>query len=154
MSIGASLGPCTNLDLPDTVSQCDKNLEMCADAAYGAVLTTAQEKHFMWRIIPRQAVWSALTGRTWKEVVRSDIASAAAGTAFERHVPACTRRISSVASTAFTILYALEHLNTSTAWTEKSELIINVRLPPAVCYFRRNGTHDHSDDHCVPIGFC
>lgn len=143
--------PCD--DLPGTVSQCDKNLEMCADADYGAVLTTAQEKHFMWRIIQRQAAWSALTGRTWKEVIGSDVASAAAGTAFERHVPACTRRISSLASTAFTILYALEHLNTSTAWTEKSELTINVRLPSAVCYSRRNGAHDRSDDHCVPIGF-
>ena len=126
---------------------------MCADADYGAVLTTAQEKHFMRRIIQRQAAWSALTGCTWKEVIGSDVASAAAGTAFERHVPACTRRISSVASTAFTILYALEHLNTSMAWTEKSELTINVRLPSAVCYSRRNGAHDRSDDHCVPIGF-
>ncbi|KAJ7277204.1 hypothetical protein C8J57DRAFT_1222947 [Mycena rebaudengoi] len=97
--------PCD--DLPGTVSQCDKNLAMCADADYGAVLRTAQEKHLMWRIIKRQAVWSALMGRTWKEAHR----------------------------TAFTILYALEHLNTSTAWTEKSELTINMIIASPLYFF-------------------
>ncbi|KAF7334488.1 MYND-type domain-containing protein [Mycena venus] len=126
-------GPCD--DLPGTVSQCDKNLEMCADVDYSAVLTAAQEKHFMWRIIQRQATWSPLTGCTWKEVIGSDVASAAAGTAFERHVPACTRRISSLASTAFTILYALEHLNTGVAWTEKSELTINMIIASPLDFF-------------------
>ncbi|KAJ6623331.1 hypothetical protein B0H10DRAFT_2010840 [Mycena sp. CBHHK59/15] len=125
--------PCD--DLPGTVSQCDMNLEKCADADYGTVLTTAQEKHFMWRVIQRQAAWSALTDRTWEEVLGSNVASAAAGTAFERHVPACTRRISSLASTAFTILYALEHLNTSTAWTEKPELTINMIIGSPLDFF-------------------
>ncbi|KAJ6577872.1 hypothetical protein B0H19DRAFT_1370935 [Mycena capillaripes] len=108
---------------------------MRADADYGAVLTTAQEKHFMWRIIKRQPAWSAPTGRIWQEVIGSDVASAASGTAFERHVPACTRRISSLASTAFTILYALEHLYTSTAWTEKSELTINMIIASPLDFF-------------------
>ncbi|KAJ7916302.1 hypothetical protein B0H13DRAFT_1871352 [Mycena leptocephala] len=94
------------------------NIQHCADEG--------QEKHFMWRIIRPQAEWSALRNRTWEHVIGGDVSSAAAGTAFEHHVPACTRRISSLASTAFTILYALEHLNTSTAWTEKSELVINI----------------------------
>jgi hypothetical protein len=110
------------------------NLLMCADAEYSTVLTKAQEKHFMWRIIRPQAGWSALKDRTWEHVIGGDVSSAAAGTAFEHHVPACTRRISSLASTAFTILYALEHLNTSTAWTEKSELVINVRSTSAMRY--------------------
>ncbi|KAJ6492404.1 hypothetical protein C8R47DRAFT_1120602 [Mycena vitilis] len=116
--------PCD--DLPGTASQCDMNLQKFADATYGTVLTKAQEQHFMWRIIKHQTVWSPLTDRTWEQVIGCDVASAAAGTAFERHVPACTRRISSVASTAFTILYALEHLNDGTAWTEKTLLTINV----------------------------
>ncbi|KAJ7213453.1 hypothetical protein GGX14DRAFT_445168 [Mycena pura] len=118
--------PCDTL--PGTVSQCDRNLELCADADYGAVLTAAQEGQIMWRIIKRQAAWSALTGRTWEEVVGSDVASAAAGTAFALHVPAFTRRVSSLQSTAFTILYALEQLNIGTAWTEKSELTINMLI--------------------------
>ncbi|KAJ7444800.1 hypothetical protein B0H11DRAFT_2291112 [Mycena galericulata] len=125
--------PCD--DLPGAASQCDMNLEKFADAAYGAVLTKAQEQHFMWRIIQCQTVWSALTDRTWEEIIGSEVASAAAGTTFERHVPACTRRISSVASTAFTILYALEHLNNDTAWTEKSVLTINMLIGSPLEFF-------------------
>ncbi|KAJ7437919.1 hypothetical protein B0H11DRAFT_2106182 [Mycena galericulata] len=125
--------PCD--DLPGKASQCDMNLEKFADAEYGAVLTKAQEQHFMWRIIQCQTAWSPLADRTWEEVIGSDVASAAAGTAFERHVPACTRRISSVASTAFTILYALEHLNNDTAWTEKSVLTINMLIGSPLDFF-------------------
>ncbi|KAJ7486280.1 hypothetical protein B0H11DRAFT_2015519 [Mycena galericulata] len=125
--------PCD--DLTGTASQCDMNLAKFADADYGAVLTKAQEQHFMWRIIQCQTAWSPLTDRTWEEVIGSEVASAAAGTAFERHVPACTRRISSVASTAFTILYALEHLNNGTAWTEKSVLTINMLIGSPLEFF-------------------
>ncbi|KAJ7876898.1 hypothetical protein B0H14DRAFT_3436352 [Mycena olivaceomarginata] len=123
--------PCD--DLPGTVSQCNKNLEMCADTDYGAVLTTAQEKHFMWRIIQRQA------------------ACAAAGTAFECHVPACTRRISSLASTAFTILYTLEHLNTNTAWTEKSELTINMIIASPLDFFEKGYMYEAILHHAPKV---
>ncbi|KAJ7251122.1 hypothetical protein B0H12DRAFT_649412 [Mycena haematopus] len=122
-------------DLPGTVSQCDMNLEKCADVAYDSVLTKAQEKHLMWHAIKPQAAWIALTDRTWQDVIGNDVASAATGTAFVRHVPACTRRISSLASTAFTILYALEHLNPSAAWTEKSELTINILMGSPLDFF-------------------
>ncbi|KAJ7606727.1 hypothetical protein DFH06DRAFT_1112308 [Mycena polygramma] len=125
--------PCD--DLPGTASQCDMNLQKFADAAYGTVLMKDQEEHFMWRIIQQQTVWSPLTDRTWEKVIGSDVASAAARTAFECHVPACTRRISSIASTAFTILYALEHLNDGTAWTEKSVLTINVLVGSPLDFF-------------------
>ncbi|KAF8176888.1 hypothetical protein K438DRAFT_1846319, partial [Mycena galopus ATCC 62051] len=122
-------------DLPGRASQCDMNLHLCADLAYDGLLTKAQEKHFMWHAIKPQAAWSALTDRIWEDVVRIDVASAATGKAFEHHVPACTRRISSLASTAFTILYALEHLNTSTAWTEKSELTISMIMGSPLDFF-------------------
>ncbi|KAJ7151832.1 hypothetical protein C8R43DRAFT_1235857 [Mycena crocata] len=114
--------------LPGTVSQCDMNLQKQADAVYGSVLTSAQEKDFMWRIILPQPKWTQLTGNTWEDVIGLEVASASVGTAFEGHVPACIRRISSIESTAFTILYALEHLNTNAAWAEKSVLTVNILI--------------------------
>ncbi|KAJ7498373.1 hypothetical protein B0H11DRAFT_2381656 [Mycena galericulata] len=43
-SVARALHQAPGDDLPGTVSQCDKNLEMCADADYGAVLTNRRRQ--------------------------------------------------------------------------------------------------------------
>ncbi|KAJ7217277.1 hypothetical protein GGX14DRAFT_602803 [Mycena pura] len=83
MSIGASPGLCTKH--PTTIFR---------EQSANAIQIWRCEKHFMWRIIQRQAAWSALRVALGK------------------------KHISSLTSTAFTILYAIKHRNTSTAWTE------------------------------------
>ncbi|KAF7338852.1 Zinc finger mynd domain-containing protein 17 [Mycena sanguinolenta] len=133
--VARALHQAPNDDLPGKVSQCDMNLQKPADVAYDTVLTKEQEKFFMWHAIKAQAVWTPLADRTWEDVIGIDVASGATGTAFERYVPACTRRISSLASTVFTVLYALEHLNPTTAWTEKSQLTINILIGSALDFF-------------------
>ncbi|KAJ7131358.1 hypothetical protein C8R44DRAFT_731589 [Mycena epipterygia] len=110
------------------LSQCDMNRQIYADAQFRAVLTDTKPGPFMWRFIPRQSTWTSLKDLNWDAVVGTNVRKAAEGTPFSGHsesVPGI-RLVSSLASTAMTILYALEQLNTSTAWTKKSMLIIHM----------------------------
>ncbi|KAJ7465407.1 hypothetical protein B0H11DRAFT_2006796 [Mycena galericulata] len=107
-------------------SQCDMNHRSRVDLEFIAVLTPVETKRLMWRFIRRQSMWSPLKGMDWEAVIGGDVRQAVAGTACAVQLSGCIRRASSLESTAMTILYALEHLNSNTAWTTKSTLTIHM----------------------------
>ncbi|KAJ7186118.1 hypothetical protein C8R46DRAFT_1026003 [Mycena filopes] len=114
-------------ELPDNLSQCRTNMQIRQDIDFRCVMS---EKHFpvaMWWFIPRQEAWSALQPRTWEIVVGPGIAASPYGPVLgPTLVLPSVRLVSSLTTTTLTALYALEHLNSTTAWTKKSTLTIHV----------------------------
>ncbi|KAJ7486995.1 hypothetical protein FB451DRAFT_1026054 [Mycena latifolia] len=121
--------PCA--DLPGGVSQCDVNRHIRLDMECMGVFTAPEAKRLMWRFIPRQTAWTAIKDLNWDTVIGNDVRRAVARTAFADNASSCVRRVSSLASTMMTILFALEQLNTSTAWTNKTTLTIHMIGYPA-----------------------
>ncbi|KAJ7464183.1 hypothetical protein FB451DRAFT_1403543 [Mycena latifolia] len=118
--------------LPGGVSQCEMNRQSYADAAFRTVLTASDAQPLMWRFIPRQPGWISLKDRDWETTIGSDVMRAAEETVVGAgNSNACIRLVSSLGSTVMTILYALEQLSDSTAWTTKPMLTIHMIGSPA-----------------------
>ncbi|KAJ7464192.1 hypothetical protein FB451DRAFT_1403552 [Mycena latifolia] len=119
---------------PGGLSQCEINRQSYADAAFQTVLSAPHAQPLMWRFIPRQSAWTSLKDRDWETTIGSDVRRAADDTVGAANADACLRLVSSMGTIALTIMYALEHLNIFTAWTEKPMLTIHMIGDPQDCF--------------------
>ncbi|KAJ7133063.1 hypothetical protein C8R44DRAFT_730260 [Mycena epipterygia] len=101
--------PCD--DLPERLSQCEMNRQICADAEFrGTIMIPSLAHKYMWLFIRRQPTWVSLKGLNWEAIIGSDIKRASAGTVFAAQTPACLRLVS-VPPTCLSI---------GSAWTMKN----------------------------------
>ncbi|KAJ7133773.1 hypothetical protein C8R46DRAFT_1362320 [Mycena filopes] len=97
-----------------------------ADISPANLMTAQDAKALMWQVIPRQLVWTSLKGLTWEAVMSGNVNTAVATSPkFASQGPTFLRHISSLATSAMTVLYVLEQLSSNLAWTTKSELILH-----------------------------
>ncbi|KAJ7749977.1 hypothetical protein B0H16DRAFT_1460997 [Mycena metata] len=68
---------------------------------------------------------ASLKELNWEAAIGENVETVILGTKFAGQGAACLRHISSLGSTAMSILYVLEQLSTNTAWKAKSELILH-----------------------------
>ncbi|KAJ7749393.1 hypothetical protein B0H16DRAFT_1461172 [Mycena metata] len=68
---------------------------------------------------------TSLKELNWEAAIGGNVEAVILGTKFAGQGAACLRHVSSLGSTAMSILYVLEQLSTNTTWTAKSELILH-----------------------------
>ncbi|KAJ7186063.1 hypothetical protein C8R46DRAFT_1289572 [Mycena filopes] len=139
----ALLHEAPSADLPGELSQCVRNQQCIVDAELSNVMTAQDAKALMWQVIPRQPAWTSLKGLNWEAVMSGNVNTAVATSPkFARQGPACLRHISSLATSAMTVLYVLEQLNNNLVWTNKSELILHFIGHPSECGQRINYVYE------------
>ncbi|KAJ7438940.1 hypothetical protein B0H11DRAFT_2103469 [Mycena galericulata] len=118
-------GPCE--DGHDGLSHCDMNREVRADIKFEEVMVSAHDVsgQFMWAPERTKAAWSSLAGTTWDAEFAEEMRGAI-GVPESRPMGPWIRAASDNLTMAMTILYALEQLNDTDAWTTKHTLTIHI----------------------------
>lgn len=112
-------------ELPGALSECEMSRQVRVEVEYRTIMTAPQL--VMWRFIRRQQAWTSLNDLTWDAVFGTDVRTAVAERTSADQAAACLRHVSSLASTAMTVLHALEQLNAGADWTTRSSLTIHVQ---------------------------